>query len=102
LTLFANIVDNRGFAIKEIAVMESWEAVGVVAEGQQISLSGLNPWSFDWRRSSEPPIELPHPQYRTQRHLARVFEIDSGSGILRFAVAEVSAGVWAFYQPGAQ
>jgi len=97
----ANIVDNRGFAIKEIAIMDSWEAVGVAAEGQQISISGLNPWSFNWRRSPEPPIELPHPQYRTQRHLARIFEIDSGSGVLRFAVAEVSAGVWAFYQPGA-
>ncbi|MBU7438834.1 hypothetical protein [Paraburkholderia fungorum] len=82
--------------------MSAWEAVGVVAEGQQISISGLNPWFFDWTRSSEPPVELPHPQYQTQRHLMRVFEIASEARTVRFAAAEVSAGVWAFYKAGAQ
>ena len=82
--------------------MEAWEAVGVVAEGQQISIAGLNPWSFHWIRSDEPPVELPHPQHRTQQHLMRVFAIEFGNGTHRFAAAEVSAGVWAFYQPGEQ
>ncbi|MFM0478581.1 hypothetical protein [Paraburkholderia strydomiana] len=81
--------------------MDTWEAVGVVAEGQQISISGLNPWSFDWTRASVPPVELPHPQYQTQRHHMRVFEIASEVGTVRFAAVEVSAGVWAFYQAGA-
>ncbi|WP_143136362.1 hypothetical protein [Burkholderia ubonensis] len=82
--------------------MSVWEAIGVVAEGQQISISGLNPWSFDWKRSSESPVELPHPQYQTQRHLMYVFKIESEAGTIRFAAAEVSAGVWAFYQPVAR
>jgi hypothetical protein len=82
--------------------MESWVAVGVVAEGEPISLSGLNPWGFAWKQSSEPPIELLHPQYHSQRHLMRIFEIESDSGIRRFAAAEVSSGAWAFYEPTPQ
>ena len=39
----------------EAAIMESWEAVGVVAEGEEIRISGWNPWSFDWFRSPELP-----------------------------------------------
>jgi hypothetical protein len=82
--------------------MSTSEAVGVVAEGQQIDISGLNPWSYDWTRASAPPVELPHPHYQTQRHLMRVFEIASEVGTVRFAAAEVSAGVWAFYQVSAR
>lgn len=78
--------------------MEQWCAVGVVAEGQEVIISGVNPWSFTWKRSPEPPLELAHPLHQTQRHLMGVFEIQIGSGTLRFAAAEVSAGVWAFYQ----
>jgi hypothetical protein len=78
--------------------MKEWDAVGVVAEGEQITISGLNLWSFDWTRLPEAPVELPHPQHQTQRHLMRVFEIKSGNVTLRFAAGEVSAGVWAFYQ----
>lgn len=81
--------------------MGEWEAIGVVAEGQRISISGLNPWSFDWKRSSEPPVELPHPQSQAQQYLMCVFKIESEAGTIRFAAAEVSAGVWAFYQPDA-
>lgn len=56
LDLPTRIVDNRDCS-KKSTIMEAWVAVGVVAEGQQISVLGLNPWSFDWTRSTEPPVE---------------------------------------------
>lgn len=82
--------------------MEEWDAVGIVAEGNEISIFGLNLWSLDWTRLPEAPVELPHPQHQTQRYLMRVFKIESGNVTIRFAAAEVSAGVWAFYQPSAK
>jgi hypothetical protein len=79
--------------------MQNWQAAGIVAEGDPIMVGGLNPWSFEWRRVQEEPVELPHPAYPNQRHRMWVYEIESGGRRVRFAAGELSASVWGFYVP---
>jgi hypothetical protein len=82
-------------------MLEVWDVVGIVAEGDPICVSGVDLWRLPWTRSAEPPVMLPHPQHPAQLHLMRIYQIESAFGPLRFAAAEVSAGAWAFYQPRA-
>jgi hypothetical protein len=79
-------------------MMGSWKALGVVAEGELITLSGYNLWAFEWVRSPEPAVKLPHPLYREQNHRFNIYEVSAGLEHHRFAAGEVSAGAWAFYQ----
>jgi hypothetical protein len=79
--------------------MHEWSAVGVVVEGNPITVGGLNPWDFEWRQVQHDAVELPHPAYPNQRHRMWVYEITDGARQVRFAAGELSANVWGFYVP---
>ena len=82
--------------------MHEWVSVGVVVEGDPITVGGLNPWRCEWHRVQDEPVELQHPSYSNQRHQMWVYEIESGGRRVRFATGELSANVWGFYVPAAR
>jgi hypothetical protein len=74
--------------------MNKWNVVGVVFEGEPISIGGLNPWKFKWRHVEIEPIELPHPQHASELHRMGVYEIEGRAETVTFAAGELSPGVW--------
>jgi hypothetical protein len=79
--------------------MIKWKSVGIVEEGNPISIGGLNPWDFEWCRVQDEPVQLPHPSYPNQKHAMRVYEVESDGRRVRFAAGELSSNVWGFYIP---
>jgi hypothetical protein len=78
-------------------VTPGWRLVGrILADGEPISLDGLDPWKHDWRSVDVPPIVVAHPQYPNQRHDMAVYEIARDRAV-RFAAGEFSNGAWGFY-----
>jgi hypothetical protein len=75
----------------------TWVVVGVVSEGEAIDVDGLNPWNYEWDEMECEPIELPHPQYASQRHKMLIYEIGPAERRVRFAAGELSPNVWGFY-----
>jgi hypothetical protein len=49
--------------------MITWNAVGVVVEGEPIDVSGVNPWNYEWKVTEKESIQLPHPSYPSQMHV---------------------------------
>ena len=75
----------------------NWKAVGVVAEGELLEISGVNVWSQEWDSLNE-PLELPHPIYPSEhlRHFV-VYRIPGPGKRIVFAAGELSPNVWGFY-----
>jgi hypothetical protein len=81
-------------------VVGQWQIVGtLVCEGEPVDLEGLNPWKHEWRRLDEPPVIVPHPSYPRQCHQLRIYEIDDGHKVVRFAAGEFSNGAFGFFLP---
>jgi hypothetical protein len=79
--------------------MSEWKPAGVVAEGQPISIEGLNAWDHRWEPRGDEAVDLPHPSYPEQRHRMRVYEMEGSAGRIVFAAGELSPGVWGFFVP---
>ena len=79
--------------------MNNWKSVGVVTEGESISIGGINPWNHKWKETGQEQIQLPHPSYSDQMHTMRIYEIESTGRAIQFAAGELSANVWGFYVP---
>ena len=79
--------------------MTKWKAIGVVIEGQEINIDGVNPWGLDWHKVENTPIRLPHPAYPSELHEMWVCRAESGGKTVTFAVGELSANVFGFYVP---
>jgi hypothetical protein len=76
----------------------SWAVLGIVVEGESISIGDVNLWDHHWQ-PLKADVYLPHPAYPQQKHRLDIYRIESGGRTILFAAGEVSAGVWAFYQP---
>ena len=79
--------------------MTKWKAIGVVIEGQAISIDDVNPWGLDWHKVEDSPVMLRHPAHPNQRHEMWVYRADTGGKTITFAVGELSANVYGFYVP---
>ena len=79
--------------------MNEWKAVGIVVDGDPITIGGVNVWAFKWRQVQEEPIELPHPAFPNQRHRMWIYEIETEGHQMRFAAGELSPNVWGFNVP---
>lgn len=79
--------------------MSNWREVHVGTEGDDVQIAGIKVWQYDWRRTDEDAVQLPHPSYPQQRHNFNVYEAGPHSSQIRFAAAELSNGVWGFYAP---
>jgi len=79
--------------------MHAWRSIGVVAEGDRISIGGINPWNYQWAACDVEQVEVPHPSHRGQTHRMTVYQIETASRIVTFAAGELSPNVWGFYEP---
>ena len=84
--LYANIKHN------------GWQAIHVGLEQDGVSIDGLNLWhaSSDWESSHE-SVELPHPAH-PQGSLKRFVIYKIKNTNIKFAMTELSNGVYGFYQ----
>jgi hypothetical protein len=80
-------------------VTPGWKSVGVVYEGDDIEVAGVNPWNLTWANSGA-VITVAHPSYPDQRHQAQIWRFveNEQSGIV-FAAGELSNLVWGFWIP---
>jgi hypothetical protein len=79
------------------AVDPGWKLVNMVSDGQAISVCGVNPWNFEWRPVDVDEVVVSHPAHPLERHGMRVWEIDTGERMIRFAAGEYSPMIWGFY-----
>lgn len=76
-----------------------WRPAHVSFENDGLEIGGLGVWTHTWRAVDAAPLHLAHPAHPDETHRFRVQEIVEGSNLVRFAVSEVSNGVWGFYVP---
>jgi hypothetical protein len=79
--------------------MTIWRDAHVGIEPDGLQIGGVEVWKHKWRRTGEPPLDLPHPRYPNQTHQYDVYEIEDAGHSVRFAAGELSDGVWGFYIP---
>jgi hypothetical protein len=82
-----------------VSGMNGWRYAHIGVEGDDLRLGGLDVWHQTWRRTGEAALQLPHPQYGNQRHSFDICEIGGLDHPVRFAVSELSNGVYGFYVP---
>jgi hypothetical protein len=78
---------------------DEWKVAGIVLDGEDIRLDGLNPWDLKWQRAQEDPIMLECPKYSDQLYKFWIYRVESDSRVVKFAAGELSNNVWAFYLP---
>lgn len=74
-----------------------WSVVGGRGEGDAVPGLPANLWQLEWRSTSR-TILVADPLYGNQRSL-RIVEVDTDDDIVKFAVDEVSNGVYLFALP---
>ena len=79
-----------------------WREAHIGFANSGLRLDGLEVWKEKWRSLHLPSVNLPHPAYRQQIHAYDIYEIGPLEKPVRFAVGELSNGVWGFYIPQAR
>lgn len=92
LSIRPYMIDGRPFT-------PGWKPVHAGFEGECRLTNGVNPWKYDWTRVEHDRVIVPHPAYPNQRHDATVYEILVSGQRIRFAMDELSNGVYGFYEP---
>ena len=80
-------------------MVKEWKFIHICVDGQAVDIDGLNPWDYKWAAIDEPPVEVTHPQYPSQRHKMCQYKIVSDQKTVVFAAGEYSSCVWGFYVP---
>lgn len=75
---------------------DGWRSVHVGFANDGVTIGGYDVWATPWRDVGAGPLALPHPAHPAQRHSFTIYEFGEGE---RFAVGELSNGVWGFYVP---
>lgn len=77
----------------------TWRQAHIGFSDDGLTIGGLDVWKLPWRSVDTPPLQLAHPAYPEELHRFTVQEIADGAAVARFAVSELSGGVWGFYVP---
>lgn len=78
--------------------MDDWRVAHVgVDESHDIKIGGLRVWTQTWRPRNA-IVRLPSPDYPKQSHNFSIYEIGDPDKPVLFAAAEVSNGVYCFYE----
>jgi hypothetical protein len=85
--------------IPRVVEMAGWRNVHIGFRDDGLRIGGMDVWGQDWRRVDAPSLQLPHPIYPAQIHRYDIYEIGDMVPPVRFAVGELSNGVWGFYVP---
>ncbi len=86
-------------AVKVSSDATAWREAHIGFSDDGLAIGGLDVWTHEWRRVDTPPLSLCHPAHPQQMHQFTVYEIEEGASVARFAVSELSNGVWGFYVP---
>ena len=78
---------------------DGWRALKIVIDGEDFRIEGIHIWEAEWRNVDPIAIKLPHPDHPNQKADFWIYEIGSGTNIVRFAAGELSNCVWGFYIP---
>ena len=78
--------------------LPGWRFEHIGTEKDGLTIGGVDVWQTQWRDTQQ-AVQLPHPCHRSQTHGFAIREIGSLDSPVRFAVAELSAGVYGFYVP---
>jgi len=76
-----------------------WRQAHIGFSDDGLRIGGLDVWAHKWRRFDAPSPMLCHPAHPLQMHRFDVHEIGEGASAVRFAVCELSSGVYGFYVP---
>lgn len=76
-----------------------WRSVHIGFADDGLTIAGVDIWGESWRATGLAPVMLPHPRYPDQRHRHDIHEVGDPAAPVRFAVAELSNGVWGFAVP---
>lgn len=78
---------------------QDWRPAHVGFAQDDFQLHGVRIWSHPWLPEQGNGLDLPHPAYATQRHRFERYRIETDTKRIHFAAAELSNGVWGFYEP---
>ena len=76
----------------------AWEYAHIGFEDDRFCLEGTEVWQAEWKRLDGQRVDLPHPSYNHQIHPFDLYEIQTEKGLVRFALSELSNGVYGFYR----
>jgi hypothetical protein len=79
--------------------MAGWRSCHIGFQNDGLRIGGADVWTQKWRRVDTLALQLPHPTYPTQRHRYDIYEMGDPAHPIRFAVSELSNGVWGFFVP---
>lgn len=74
-----------------------WEMAHIGFSGDGLRIGGRNVWAEAWTHVDTAPLQLPHPAHTGDLHRFTVQTIGEGPTAARFAVSELSNGVYGFY-----
>jgi hypothetical protein len=74
----------------------NWKFVGVVPEGKELKINGINVWSQQWTPMKGETADVTDPSYH-QTFVFNIYTIKNGETEIKFAAGEFSNLVWGFY-----
>ncbi|RYD45591.1 MAG: hypothetical protein EOP63_00540 [Sphingomonadales bacterium] len=74
-----------------------WEMAHIGFSGDGLRVGGRDVWTEEWKHVDTDPLQLPHPAHAGDLHRFTVQTIGEGATAARFAVSELSNGVYGFY-----
>ncbi|WP_447753206.1 hypothetical protein [Sphingopyxis fribergensis] len=73
-----------------------WEMAHIGFSGDGLRIGGRDVWTEKWKHVDTDPLQLPHPAHTGDLHRFTVQTIGEGPTAARFAVSELSNGVYGF------
>ena len=83
----------------EHADVVDWRSTHIGFSGDDLRIDRVDIWKEKWRPTGLPSVRLPHPAYPAQMHDYDIYECGDPKRSVRFAVDELSNGVYGFYTP---
>jgi len=83
----------------EHADVVDWRSVHIGFSGDDLRIDRVDIWKQKWRSTGLPSVCLPHPAYPAQMHDYDIYDCGDPKRPVRFAVDELSNGVYGFYTP---
>ena len=74
----------------------NWKLVGVVPEGKELKINGVNVWSQHWIPMKGEFAEVTDPSYH-RTFMFNIYTIKNGEAEIKFAAGEFSNMVYGFY-----
>ena len=75
-----------------------WKLAGVVPDGREFKIQGVNVWSKKWNAIRNEFAHVQDPLYK-QPFTFQVYSIINDGVVIRFAAGEFSNCMWGFYVP---